>query len=182
MADKKTILCPGCNTRLEVTNSKNEAVKHFRCPVCAKKLMLKFDVQMPVAEDLPSEPQLVEELGATQLAANDAPATHQTCCLECNGQRYPLAEGRNRVGRRAPTSSADVQIATADQFMSRAHTIINVSRKANGSLLVDVGNDQNKNSTLVNQTKLCPGDVVILHDGDTLVMGRTKMTFRIVEQ
>ena len=183
MADKKIILCSGCRTRLEVINSKNEEVKHFRCPVCSKKLMLKFDVQpsAPI-DDNRCDSQLVEEQGITSLPKADAPSGYQTCCLECGGKRYPLAVGRNSVGRRSTSSLADVQIITTDQFMSRAHTIINVNRKANGNLLIDLSNDQNKNATLVNQVKLCPGDTVVLHNGDSIVMGRTKMTVRIVDR
>ena len=97
----------------------------------------------------------------------------------CKGIEYPLPIGRNVVGRKASSSSADIQIETEDKFMSREHMIINVRRLPDGGIKVDVSNHKNKNSTRINDLLLQSGDAIVLHDGDKLQAGSTVMTFHI---
>ena len=168
------IKCPSCGVVLRVTNSKNEAEKHFSCPKCGKRIVVPFY-------------KLRVEDGETQLDGNPvAQATQignanmqESCHLTCNGKDYPLPIGRNVVGRKASTSSADVQVETDDKFMSREHMVINVRRLPDGGIKVDVSNYKNKNSTRVNDLLLQSGDAIVLHDGDTIQMGSTIMAFHI---
>ena len=62
-------------------------------------------------------------------------------------------------------------------FMSREHAVVNVRRLPNGGLKVDVTNHKNKNSTKINGILLQDGDAIVLHDGDTIELGKTKLTF-----
>ena len=61
--------------------------------------------------------------------------------------------------------------------MSREHAVINVRRLPNGGLKIDISNFKNKNTTKVNDYRLESDDAIVLHDGDTVEMGSTSMTF-----
>ena len=168
------IKCPSCGVVLRVTNSKNEPEKRFSCPKCGKRIVVPFY-------------RLKVEDGETQLDGNPVAQStqlgdanlQQSCHLICNGVEYPLPIGRNVVGRKASSSSADIQIETLDKFMSREHMIINVRRLPDGGIKVDVSNHKNKNSTRINDLLLQSGDAIVLHDGDKLQAGSTVMTFHI---
>ena len=105
------------------------------------------------------------------------PKLLQSCYLLFEGKEYELSIGSNTVGRSASTSIADVQIETDDLFMSREHAVINVRRLPNGGLKIDISNFKNKNTTKVNDYRLESDDAIVLHDGDTVEMGSTSMTF-----
>ena len=166
------IKCPSCGVILSVTNSKNEDEKRFACPKCGKRLVVPF--YRLKHED--GETQLDGKSGsqATQMCGDEI---QQSCYLECKGQQYELSIGGNIIGRKADTSAADVQIETVDMFMSREHAVVNVRRLPNGGLKVDVTNHKNKNSTKINGILLQDGDAIVLHDGDTIELGKTKLTF-----
>ena len=51
--EKLLIKCPSCAIVLEVSNTKNEAVKRITCPNCKKQLAVTFKT----AQDKPSQPQ-----------------------------------------------------------------------------------------------------------------------------
>ena len=98
----------------------------------------------------------------------------------CNGMRYDLPIGCNIIGRKAMSSGADVQIDTDDRFLSREHMTINVRRLPDGGIKVDVSNYKNKNVTTVNDTPLGQDDAIVLHNGDTIHIGKTSMTFHMI--
>ena len=166
--------CPGCRVILDVTNVNNEPQRQIQCPNCGKNLLVPFYM-------VKKEPEAATQLGTkpqeyhTQLGG--AQNTASSCALECNGMRYRLDVGTYRVGRKAVTSSADVQININDLYMSREHIIINVRRLSDGSLKADVSNHKNKNATFVNGVQLMPGDAVVLHNGDRIKMGETTVIF-----
>lgn len=168
--------CPGCGVILEVTNVNNEQQRQIQCPSCGKNLLVPFYMMKKEPE-----PEAATELGTkqqeyhTQLGGGQNTAS--SCALECNGMRYKLDVGTYRVGRKAVTSNADVQINIPDLYMSREHIIINVRRLADGSLKADVSNHKNKNATFVNEVQLMSGDAVVLHNGDRIKMGETTVIF-----
>ena len=167
------IICPQCHARLSVTNSKDELIKRIKCPNCGKPMDIRF--KRPVREDGATELGGVPTGGETQLGP--VSLSRKRAYLELNRVRYDLEIGRNTVGRKAKTSSADVQIDTTDLYMSRQHAIINVRRLPDGSIKSDIANDQNKNATLVNGTEIMPNDILVLQDGSTIKMGHTTVTF-----
>lgn len=163
----------GCGAIMDVTNSRNEAVKSFKCPNCGKQIDVPFhklsaDDGETRLGDRPSS-------GATQLGGFNL--QHMSCHLLLDGKPYDLQMGRNSVGRAASSSNADVQLDTTDKFMSRQHVVINVRRLPDGSIKCDISNDKNKNSTRVNNYTLGPDDAIVLHDGDRITMGDTTITF-----
>ena len=167
------IECPGCGVILRVTNSKNEAEKRFSCPNCGKHIVIPFYKIKP--ED--GETQLDGQPGAQATQMGGQNVDQKSCYLLYNGRKYELAIGQNCVGRRAMTSSADVQIDTDDRFFSREHMLINVRRLPDGGIKVDVSNYKNKNATYVNNNLLEQGDAIVLHDGDKILVGASTLTF-----
>lgn len=166
------IKCPGCGVVLRVTNSKDEAEKRIACPKCGKRLIVPFYKLKP--EDGETQLDGKEGSQSTQMCGDDL---LQSCYLLFEGKEYELSIGSNTVGRLASTSIADVQIETDDLFMSREHAVINVRRLPNGGLKIDISNFKNKNTTKVNDYRLESDDAIVLHDGDTVEMGSTSMTF-----
>lgn len=96
-----------------------------------------------------------------------------------NGKTIPLAFGRNVVGRRAETSSANVQIPADDLYMSRQHCVINVSYGADGTAKATLSNYKNKNRTAINGHVIHGQDTVSLNDGNQVTLGRTTMIFKL---
>jgi len=112
--------------------------------------------------------------GRTVLAA---PKTAKQGMLKVDNQYYPLRMGSNVVGRKAATSEATVQIATADKYMSRQHALIKLTRVADGSLKALISNYHNKHVTYVNGMELVEGDEVILLHGAQIEMGKTTVEY-----
>ena len=196
----KRIKCPNCGVVLDVKNSKDETIKQINCPQCKTPLKVTFPPQQEPMEAhtyyAPQKP--AANLGATQLAGGLSGATQlvgalspgetqlqpsqqklQTAELVFGGVSYPLREGRNIIGRKATTSTATIQIATADRYMSRQHVAITVSSFPDGTLKAVLSNDQNKNDTLVDGQLIAAGDAIRLRDGNTTTMGKTTITFKL---
>jgi len=189
----KRIKCPKCGVVLDVTNSKNEAVKIITCPKCKVKLEVKFQrqpEQKPLEAHTVYGPQPPVNNGATQLGGSqgNGGATQlglkgeggsiQRALLSYNDKSYPLEIGQNIVGRKAQTSTATIQIATTDRYMSRQHAAILVKRMPDGSLKCTLRNDQNKNQTLVNGQPIENSDKITLIDGYRITMGKTTILFK----
>lgn len=188
--ETKRIKCPKCGVVLDVTNSKNEAVKLITCPKCKVKLQVKFQPQeKPLEAHTVYGPQRPVNNGETQLGGaliGNSASTElaspklqvQRASLLCDGEKYPLEIGRNVVGRKAQTSTATLQIATADRYMSRQHAVVNVTRLPDGGLKCTLRNDQNKNQTLVDGQPIENGDEIRLTDGNRITMGHTTILFK----
>lgn len=186
----KRIKCPKCGVVLDVKNSKNEEVKQITCPSCKTILQVKFQPQQePIeAETYYAPPKLSADNGTTQLAGSSFGATQlvmspkketSRVSLQYGGISYPLEEGRNIVGRKASTSTATIQIETADRYMSRQHCSITVTSLPDGTKKVVLSNYQNKNQTTIDGLPVETGDVIRLIDGNSITMGHTTITFKL---
>ena len=187
----KRIKCPKCGVVLDVKNSKNEEVKQITCPSCKTLLQVKFQPQQEPIEAKtfyapPKQP--VADNGATQLAGGSFGATQlvmsppkeaSRASLQFGGISYPLEEGRNIVGRKASTSTATVQIETADRYMSRQHCSITVTTLPDGTKKAVLSNYQNKNQTTIDGQSIETGDAIRLTDGNSITMGHTTITFKL---
>jgi pSer/pThr/pTyr-binding forkhead associated (FHA) protein len=186
--ETKRIICPKCQCVLDVRNSKDEAVKIITCPQCHTQLRVTFKEQPQIP--LGGETQYVlggDKKGETQYAGSgaDGGATELLSSslskhprLIFQNQSYALAKGVNTVGRKASTSTATVQIATSDRYMSRSHVRINVVKLLDGSIKVILCNDKNKNLTSVKGQPLQDGDEIILSNGDEIKMGDTLLIYK----
>ena len=175
--ETKKIQCPSCGVLLEVRNSKNEAVKIIECPQCGTQLRVRF----PQKDDSVMDARTFiagMDIGGETIVPGVSPKTAAKAIIVCEGNTYELHEGRNIVGRKASTSTADVQLLVADRYMSRLNAIVCV-RKAGDKLLVTIANYKNVNPVKVGAVTLLDGDEVLLEDGDEIIMGTTKMRLKI---
>ena len=119
--NKLFIRCPKCGQLLEVDNSKNQVEKVCQCHNCNKKLVFRFGkkVQIDAASGQ-------SDNGETFLQDNND--CMHSCCIVHDDNCFQLEIGINRIGRKASTSDANIQIETDDQFFSRSHIMITLSR------------------------------------------------------
>lgn len=93
--------------------------------------------------------------------------------IDSFGKSYFLRPGQNTIGRMAASSTATIQIATDDTFMSRVHAIIEV--QGNGCYLMV---EPNKNTVCINNSPINPYNNYLLNNGDHIRIGNTELTFR----
>ena len=151
--------------------SMNEKVRQLACASCGKLIQ----INNKLIDD--GETQLGSKSSAASTQLGGSASDKQACYINQNGKHYDLQIGENTIGRKASTSDADVQIETNDRYMSRNHAIINVRRLSESQIKVDLCNSRNKNTTQVNGEIVGFGESIFLHDGDTIIMGKTRMNF-----
>jgi DNA-directed RNA polymerase subunit RPC12/RpoP len=181
---KKLVKCDSCGVTLEVPQRKEEPYRDIHCPNCNHQLHVEFkETVRQIAETIyGGQPGRVSRAGShadgeTVLAAPKAAISGK---LKVGLQQYPLRMGNNVVGRKAASSQANVQIVTDDKYMSRQHSLIKVSKVADGSLKALISNYQNKHTTYVNGMELLAGDEVQLLNGALIKMGIT--TIKYIEE
>ena len=163
--------CSKCQTKLLIKFQDNETSKQIICPICGHVFIAKIQSAVVTPPDD----------GETQLCSSPISGsqnnTRNVCSLIYNNKTYYLQHGCNMIGRKAQSSHANIQIDTDDKYMSRQHAIINVYDMPDGSLKAVMNNSLNKNSTQINGLLLGMGDEVVLHDGMSIVMGHSTLTF-----
>lgn len=163
------IRCPKCGKVLRLQLIPGLEHKIVPCPVCGTRTPFSQCSRVQ-----PSKPADDTELPAS-LKKGKAflvdKLTHRS---------YGLPIGRNTVGRAHETSTAGVQIDTADKGMSRAHSVIEVISTASGNTRCIISNAKNKNATYVNGEKLEDGDELFLEDGDTVKMSVSEFRIEIM--
>ena len=96
---------------------------------------------------------------------------------------FELRKGINRIGRASNTTSRDVNIMikTSDKYMSRHHCDIQIRWHPEKTVFEYFLTDKNSsNGTFVNAGKrLTPEREVLINDGDTIQVGRTKLVLKL---
>ncbi|MCD8264816.1 MAG: FHA domain-containing protein [Tannerellaceae bacterium] len=93
-------------------------------------------------------------------------------------QTIPLPEGKYTLGHKSSTLTETViGIVTSDRSMSRAHICIETVKDHNGSYKFYLSDNKSKNHTLYNSSYLQEDEVVMLKDGDEIILGRTILHF-----
>ena len=102
---------------------------------------------------------------------------------------FNLRKGINRIGRDSDSTALDVNIRvrTKDQYMSRHHCDIEVrwktGKNAHEYVLSDKayqGKRASSNGTFLNAgNRISAWDEILLKDGDTVQVGRTKMVLKL---
>jgi len=125
--------------------------------------------------------QQVPDDGRTILAGHAHQAVSNTGgFLIYNNVRYPLAIGRNTIGRCSSTPQATVQIETnGNKTMSRFHAVIETVRMADMSIRAIISNGSNKNSTFVSGVLLNGSDKLILKNGAEIKMGTVILRYEL---
>lgn len=173
MIQKTRVKCPSCGVLLDVRNSTGAKEKEVNCPNCKSRIVVKFNIPNPLTSTPSNTPEQTEFHTSFISGLTDGIMGK----LLYNGQTYPLQMGLNSVGRKASTSTANIQIDTTDRSMSRLHSIINVTRMFDGTLRTTIKNADNKNTTYVGGQILYDGDTIVLNDGDVIKMGNVNITF-----
>lgn len=162
------IQCPNCGSILGVTIEQEPESVSVICPVC--KVVNKYTNYIKVQEEpinrIEDETQYFND-GRQMIC----PMAKLILCG--SNKKYTLKQGRNCIGRKATTSTADVQIETDDRSMSRSHAIIDVHLSDNGKYTYYLTNDKNKNVTYVGNDLLESGDCVVISVNDKIKMGKT---------
>lgn len=143
---KRIEICPSCG--LEVVT---ESGRPSRCPRC----------ESPVGDGGPESDALLSlEFDGEARGASSS---------------YPVPEGVSTIGRRSARSTATVQIAVADGFMSKVHCRVTAQRRGDGSVEAALSDAGSANGTYLNGRSLLPAEEAPLHDGDVVRMGNTEL-------
>lgn len=189
--------CPGCGISLKVPNPNNADAINCQCPKCGKAFKVVFRGQAARSSAGPESVLSGDRQTGTSQAANDGAtqlggqpsgeatvlrgqsgATHAQPRLVCRGREYTLQTGRNIVGRKSTQKPADIMLDVDDQYMSRQHIAVTITRLANGTIRAIVQNYRNTNQTHVAGQPLAAGEEVILNHGTTIKMGDTEIVYR----
>ncbi len=166
-----SVVCPQCRSRLSIQNVPGIQDKMLQCPVCKYKAKVSLyqigqagkggQGASDEATHLPGSQKINADVGQLHIIPTD-----QIC---------ELREGTQVVGRLATTGNADLQIGGdnySDKYMSRRHVQIDVVKSAHGleHRLVEIGS---KNIVQLNGKDIQRGDIIVLHFGDRLTLGKT---------
>jgi uncharacterized Zn finger protein (UPF0148 family) len=154
------IKCPECGAVLRVGYQPGIETKNVVCPVC--KHTHRFN------EYKVWHPKQQEDTTETASSSNKKPGR---LIDVSTGKSYQLVSGVNTIGRKAPSSSATIQIDTSDRYMSRTHVEINFDSFHYFRILSE------KNQTTVNGQTLKMGDCIILYGGEELKLANTVLRF-----
>lgn len=168
-----SVKCPHCQVGLKVDEGKLPlGLTSFKCPNCKQSIPVSLvtDKQAALQNEEPETALLRPAVAkAGQLTVEAAEGTPP--------QTFPLTEGVFVVGRKSATSPATCQIETSDRSMSRAHIRIEVKKDGKGGFRHLLSDHNSKNRTLYNNHYLEDGEVVVLNDGDEIVIGKTPLRF-----
>lgn len=161
------IVCPECHQQLsfnEVPGYQNMVVECPKCHFKANASVYQGGMRNRGAQGADDSPtELV-------FAPRSSVDIGQIRVIGTNEIQW-LKIGRNIIGRRAETGTADIKISN-DMYMSRRHVQIDVVKKLNGyeHHLVEIGST---NIIKLNNKPIKRGDILILKFGDVLTLGRT---------
>ena len=160
---EKIVACSNCKKTLKIPNKLRESARQVSCPACRTPLFVNFFVEDP------EEPAG----GATVYG----PIGQEKPYIEHNGNKYFLEAQTTVIGRKAKTSTADIQIETDDMYMGRHHAIITKRTGPSGICTCSLRPKDAKNGLSVNDIELTERDEVDLFDGARIRMGNTVMVF-----
>lgn len=181
------IKCPNCGKRLRANLRTQNMDVNISCPVCKISSPLKsfeqiIDQQQTEHTEYPNNEE------RTQLGPNVVNnIIGQLKVLNTTLSPFPLNMGRNVIGRKAKSSTADIQIPIQIEERSRTsreHLIIDVD-KVNGKGIVHYLSLYPKgkmNETLFNGEKLSNADRVILKNNDIITLPDVKLVFEIPDE
>lgn len=173
--------CPVCGSVLSVKNQPGIESKFVTCPVCKnkshfsafKKIMVKEEkTEFPDEETTPYS----EETDITK-GVNFTLGKLVVPALDLSFQLKP---DKNIIGRKAPHSSATIQIPCETNRMSREHLVIEI-KKIPGKGFVHYASlyKERVNSTFIGQNQLEFGDCVVLKHKDVIRLPERECIFEI---
>lgn len=172
---KIIIICPNCHKKLSFSEVPGFLDMLVECPICSYKA--KASVYL---SGRANESGKDNAGAATELVSSDSTKAvgRGRLRLISTGRVFELKPGRNIVGRRANTGTADIQIE-GDMYMSRKHVQIDVMDDNCEYRLVEISS---KNIIQLNHTPIKRNDIILLQPGDILTLGKTDVVFEIFEE
>ena len=169
--EKVRIKCPVCGVILEADDNPSNYEKNVTCPNCrTKNKFSAFKRVSPVPSPVEDSSTEIRTVTTDIIGALLDPST---------GRKYPLAEGRNLVGRMTHNSpsKATVPIATDNRRMSRSHLFIDIIKGADGRYHAYASNASNQNETRINGVVLEDDDRLSLKHQDILSLSGTELVY-----
>jgi len=165
--------CPHCGVRLKVDEQKiPHDIKAFKCPKCKGTIPINTLREVKKSTDQEPETTLLnsplEACGQLTVIANEW----------TKAQTFTLHEGVYTIGRASHSGHADLAIQTDDHSMSRTHCQIEIKKDKQGYKHY-LSDNNSKNHTLYNDSYLEKEEIVILHNNDKIIIGRTIIKFNV---
>ena len=165
------VICPNCKSLLTISTQEDISEKLLTCPRCKYKAKVSVYLQ-EMAKIHPAcsndstllSPGIIQQMDRT------------VGVLYVDGKGYQLHKGKNTIGRKATSSSAEIQIESGDRFMSRSHACITVKDGMSG-LEHQLEALNPKNPIKINGNILENDDLIVLQWGDNLTFGKTDIVF-----
>lgn len=161
------MICPECKTAANRT-MEQLGTRSRTCPKCQSVTYYKV-----VAAPAPEQPATKKD--TQRLKLQGLPAAELTWGGLFRSKSYRLPAGITTLGREDSEKPSDVAIS--DAYVSRQSAKIEVT-EAQGGFNYKFTVDNATNPVLVNGKELPPGNAIYLNFGDTITMGRTRLTFK----
>ena len=180
------IKCPCCGAILEVKTQPGIENKSVTCPVCKEKQ--PFKAYKIIVEAAPEETEYPHGDGAhkeeTEIGSGQNFTLGELKVADSTLPPFRLKVGKNVIGRKSPSSSADFQIPTSgEKRMSREHLVVEVKKVPGKGFTHCVSLYKEKvNATWINGIRLEYGDCVVLKDGDQLRLPEATLVFEIPDE
>lgn len=177
------VKCPWCSAVLKIMVQPQMDDKPLTCPVCKKTS--KFNQYKKV---VPKTQIFGADDSETKVnpggAFNSNKLVIGKLVIPTSGLSFQLRLGRNIVGRKASSSSANHQIPTGEnKRMSREHLLIDVRRAPTSGFEHRVSLfKERENKTYINNTQLLFGDTLILQHGDIIKLPDLTIRFEIPDE
>jgi hypothetical protein len=175
-----------CATKLKIDTATwgDEDIVSVYCPNCKKLLKKYFNPKKKAAAQSQPSPPKKTDPGTVVIsrlpAANEKNShTAQGWLVQLRAPHtcYHLTEGRQTVGRSSSSKKSDVSLETTDSFISGAHCIIEIARRAN-SITAFISDNESANGVWLNRSKhLAPNEIIYLTDGTIVGLGKTEFVF-----
>lgn len=168
------------------------------CSKCGNKNILKISKQIEgkriafnckgkecgqrIEVDIPLPNVEINHERKTQIISSQSRDLSRAILTLTGNEKHPplaLMNGVNVIGRKSVTSQANIQIEVKDQYMSRMHTVIVVT-KHKGQTEYLLKDYDSKNNTKLNGTPLRKGEEIYLISGDRISLGQTSLHFKIL--
>ena len=173
MEDFLKIVCPHCQTTLQIPNEDGVGLKNTRCPKCKQTFPIAEGIKSSASEDTNTNlvntwHETTKTLGVLETRYEDG-----------SSKQYMLKVGRNLIGRSTLSDKkAEIQIEDPTKTLSRHHLIIEVVKydtyfEHRLSLA-----DSVKNKTYLDGHLLEKEDVIVLNFNDKILCGKCEISFR----
>ena len=188
ITDMENILklkCPNCGGRLSVKLRTQNPEVNIPCPICKISSSLKSYIQ--ITEQKEQEHTEYPQEDKTQVGTQVANYVIGQLKVQ-KSALSPLAlkMGRNIIGRKAKSSTADIQIPlllNGRSRMSREHLIVDVDKVPGRGIIHFLSlYKSGVNDTYLNGVKLSCVDRIILKQGDVITLPEVELVFEIPDE